>query len=887
MFRKRRVEQDLDDEVRSYLDLLAQEKIAAGMSPEQARRAAWIELGGVEPVKEACRDARPRRWLGELRQDLRYAARVLGKSPGFTAVAVLTLALGIGADTAIFSVAHAVLLQTLPARDAQELVQLSSSTKRYGERDVFTHPIFEMLRDGSVDLFDGIFAFKEIGPLNAVYRGNGEIAFGMVASGSMYTVLGVRPALGRLLNPEDGRKEGCCPVAVLSYGYFERRFARDALIIGQVITLNGNPYTIVGVTPRDFRGLRVGWTPDITVPITMIDAVWGSRQMLQNRGNTWVCAIARKKPNVTNEQVRAALEPTYLAASEDAFASQPSRYFAAAKKDFADLRFEVRPAARGGLSLVRDKLADPLLLLAGAAGVLLLIACTNIATLLLARADGRRREIGVRLALGAGRGRLVRQLLTESLVLSALGGAAGLALAAWAGPALAVWLSDPAGFERVELWPDWRMLAFAASGSLLTGALFGLAPAWRASRQDLTLAMRASAAADGRQLRRWAAGPVLVAGQLALALPLLAAAALFVRSLENLQHVDPGHVVRGGLLFSVDPSLAGYRGPRLQSFYRDLLSRIEATPGVVSATFSQAAMGRLQNRYAVEVPGREAPSAVGRNIVGPGFAATMGMTIVQGRDFGSQDSETSPPVAVVNESFTRHYFGAENPIGRKISILLAQREDIREIVGVVKDARDRGVREPPGEVVYVPYSQVTAGQMTFAVRTAVAPASLIGQMRQQARELDPTVPVTGVKTMQAQMEESLGRERLVASLSSGFGGLAVLLACVGLYGVLSYTMAQKTKEIGVRMALGARPGDIVRLVLRQLMTVLGVGLPAGLAAALATGRFVSPMLYGLKPADPATLAAVVVVLSLIAVVAGYLPARRATRVDLMEALRHE
>jgi predicted permease len=637
--------------------------------------------------------------------------------------------------------------------------------------------------------------------------------------------------------------------------------------------------------------------PDITVFITMIDAVWGRRQVLRNRSNTWVCVIGRKKPNVTSDQVRAALEPPYLRASEDALASQRSRYFAETRKELAGMRFEVRAAARGGLSHVRDKLANPLLLLVVTAGVLLLIACTNVATLLLARANGRRREIGVRLALGAGRGRLVRQLLTESLVLSALGGAAGLALALWAGPALAFWLSGPAGFETpafhpagfetLEFRPDWQMLAFGVLVSLLTGALFGLAPAWRASQQNLTLAMRGSAAADGRQLRRWTAGPVLVAGQLALSLPLLAAAALFVRSLENLQHVAPGHRREGLLLFSVEPYLAGYRGPRLQSFYREVLSRVEAIPGVVSATFSEDAMGRLGGLCWVEVPGREAPSDAGRNVVGPGFATTMGMTMLDGRELGPQDSGTSSPVAVVNESLARHHFGEESPIGKKISILLGQREDIREIVGVVKDARDRGVRQPPGGVIYVPYSQVTARQMTFAIRTAVEPASLIGQVRQQARELDPTVPVTRMKTMQAQIEESLGRERLVAALASCFGGLAVLLACVGLYGVLSYTVAQKTKEFGVRMALGARHGDIAWLVLRQMLVVLGAGLPLGIGAALASGRLVAPMLYGLKPADPATLAGVTLLLSLIAVIAGYLPARRATRVDPLEALRHE
>jgi predicted permease len=833
--------------------------------------------------------------MGTLIQDLRYGLRMLRKSPGLVSVAVLTLALGIGANTAIFNVVEAVLLKGLPVRDPQQLVQLiwRESTGEVLER--FRYPDFEAYRENSSAVLSGIFAFQEVwGNLNVVYKKDSEMASGLLASSSMYSVLGVQPALGRLLNPDDDRSEGCCPVVALSHGYWQRRFGGDPGIIGQPITLNGRSYTIVGVTAKHFRGLRVGWSPDITLPITMVAAAYGGSFDMRT-DSSWLFIMGRRLPGVANAQVRTALEPIFRRSIEY-WMSKRGPYWDEVRKGLAASRFDVLPAGRGALSTVRSDLATPLLILMTTVGLLLLIACINVATLLLARAATRQKEISVRLAIGASRGRLIRQLLTESLLLALLGGAAGLVIGVWGGPVLASSLpSDQLAGQQLDAQLDWRVLAFAALLSLATGVLFGIAPALRSSRLDLNRAMKAASPGNGSLGGRRATGKALVVGQLALSLPMLVAAGLFVRTLENLKNLDLGYRRENVVLFSVAPRLVGYRDDyQLRGFYQQVLAHMETIPGVLSATLSTDPMGKhVEGVYSVEAPGYQPRAGVGQSVlgndVGPRFVETLGMTLLLGRDFGYQDSEKSPLIAIVNESFARDYFGSENAIGKKVRFVFVKEDPLREIVGVVKDARDRGAREPTMRVIYVPYLQRGElwDRMIFTLRTAAQPTAVMTQVREHLRAIDPTVPAFGLRTLEAQTQESLARERLVVTLSSGFGMLALLLVGIGLFGVLSYTVAQRTKEIGIRMALGAQRGDVLWLVMREVSLIVIVGIAIGLLAALGLTRFLQSQLFGLQATDVWAFGGATFLIVLIALLSGYIPAHRAAKVDPMVALRYE
>jgi predicted permease len=882
LFRRNRLERELEDEMRFHLEMKIQDNLKAGMSPEEAYRAARLQFGNSALAKEDSRKFWGFGWLDNLWQDLRYGARTLAKSPGFTAVAVLSLALGVGANTAIFAVVDALLLKPLPVADPDELVVLGSQDKDPVPYLNFDYPGFEAFRDAGSDLFQEIFAYSHIyEKIGTVYRGEAEATRAQVVSGAMYSVLGVRPAVGRLLGPEDDRTPGCCPVAVLSYDYWQRRFGGDPQIIGHPITLNGTPYTVIGVAPERFRGLHVGESPDITVPLSMSGQLTGDDDYPQKGGGWWLKVIARKKKGVSNERVRATLEPVLRRLTEDVESA-----------DVGSLKLTVEPANRGVPSAPRRTLRDPLLVLLGTVGALLLIACLNIANLLLARATARQKEMAVRAAIGAGRGRLLRQLLTESSLLTLFGGLFGVLIATQLAPALVTWFADEATREALDLRPNGRVFAFTAAVAGLTGALFAVAPALRATRVELADAMKTGNLRAPGDRGRSIAARALVVSEVALALPLLVLAGLFVQSLENLHSTDLGYRPENVLLFSVDPWQAGYFGSRRVGFHQELLDRVESMPGVKSATLSMFTMVMIGWFDRVEVAGSQPRSepdrSVGRNLGGPRFFETMGMTILRGRDFSDLDTASSTPVAAVNESFVRHYLGGKNPIGQEIRLSRFDHDRRRQIIAVVQDARDRGVREASPPMVYTPYlQQAERGPMTFVLRTVGPPVSVAAQVREQVRALDRSLPVMQLMTLEARIGESLVRERLMAHCSSAIGFLALLLTSIGLYGVLSYMVSRRTAEIGIRMALGAQASGIRRLIMNEGLTLAMVGVAVGVLAAFGLTRLAESQLYGITPTDPMTLSVVCLALIGVALLASYIPARRATNVDPMVALRHE
>src|SRR5947207_7488162 len=809
---------------------------------------------------------------------------MLAKNPGFTAVAILTLALGIGANTTMFSLVNAVLLRTLPVERPQELVLLSPVDER-GNSLGFSYPLFEAVRDHNHTLA-GIFALSG-GPMNVSVDGQAELApgGGQYVSGSYFSTLGVRAVAGRTFTTEDDKVPGRHPVAVISYNYWKRRFARDPSAVGKTIYLNGHPFTVIGVTPPRFFGISTDYSPDLTVPMMMYPQLNPGGPDLHNRGTWWLKVMARLKPGVSAPQATAdanvALQQ-YLA-EDDSAESRSQRTWG--------LRVELEPGAWGSSPRSKPEAWKFGGILMGLVGLVLLIACANIANLLLARGAARQKEIALRLSIGAGRWRLIRQLLTESLLLAVFGGAAGLLLAFWGTEGLTKLVAQSAG-PALDLSPDTRVLGFTAAISLLTGVLFGLAPAFGATRVELTTALKEG----GRQ---WSTGPVrnrlrsaLVVSQVALSLVLLVVAALFTRSLEKLLSVDLGFRPEHVLVLSVDPTLVGYQGARLDTLYKSLLERLETTPGVLSASASRHGLlerGGWHNLVTVPGytprPGEEPGSGFGP--VGSHFFEAAGIPILLGRDFGPRDDETAPKVAVVNETFARDFFGGANPLGRTIGLGVNQNLGQFEIVGVVKDSKQNRLSERPARVVYFPFFQIPTaalgllGRMTLEVRTAADPAEMTATVRKELLAVEKNLPIFGVKTLTRQVQDSLFEQRMVAMLTTLFGLLALLLAAVGLYGVMSYSVARRTSEIGIRMALGAQRGDVTRLVLRETMTLVSVGVALGLAGALGAGRVLSSLLFGLAPTDPVAFAAATLLLTGVAAVASYMPWRRASQGDPM------
>jgi len=831
-------------------------------------------------------------------QDLRYGARMLLKHPGLTLIAVLSLALGIGANSAIFSLLDAVLLKTLPVKNPEQFVLLSRSHPQGSKLSSnISYPVFAQLREQN-HVCAGMFTVLDFVRLNASVNGQAEMVEGQLVSGSFHSVLGVKAVLGRTFSADDDQVPGANPVAVISDGYWQRRFARDPAVIGKSIILNGAPFTIVGVTPPEFFGVTVGVSPDISLPLAMLaQAIPGETAPAESyRHDALPHILARLNPGVTPQQASAALT---LLLQQSLRAEAGSQWSPEREQDFQQQRIELTPGSQG-LSGLRRQFYEPLRLLSAPLGVLmavvglvLLIACANVANLLLARATARRKEIAVRLALGAGRLRLIRQLLTESALLALLGGALGLLFAYWGNDLLLTLISSGRRPLLLQLAPDARMLGFTAAVSLLASLLFGLAPALRATRVDLTPALKDSPRMPGRGSSRFKLSQALVVAQVALSLVLLIGAGLFVRSLLKLQSLDVGFEQEKVLFLSVDPKLIGYQRPQIADLYRRVLERIAAIPGVRSASLSRNSLlsgGRIEG--AISLPGSTSMSDesrwVRRDAVGPRFFETVGMPLLMGRDFNAQDNERAPQVAVINETCSRAYFGHESPLGKRFGWEPEQSSEI-EIVGVVKDAKYHSLREETPRMIYLPYLQDSGAwrETNLQVRTANDPLSMAAAIRRELQAIDPNLPVFGVKTLKAQVNESLAQERLVATLSGFFGMLALLMACVGLYGVLSFTVSQRTAEIGIRMALGAQRGNVLWLVMRETLLLILIGIAVGLSAALATTRLTASLLFGLAPTDLVTVSLATLLMIMVGALSGYLPARRATKVDPMIALRCE
>jgi predicted permease len=844
----------------------------------------------------------PKRWEDDMMQDLRFGVRMLLKTPGFTALAVLSLALGIGANAAIFSLLDAVLLKMLPVKQPEQLVFLESGAPEFKRSSNISYAEFERLRAQEQALSGACF-FSYTTRINASLNGQAEVVEGQMVSGGFFSVLGVQALTGRTFTEADDNNASEQAVAVLSHRYWQRRFEANPAVVGQTVVLNSAPFTIIGVAPPEFFGVIVGNAPDVFLPSVAGERILPSRSRL--RAGSLPFVLARLKPGVPKQQAATALT---LMLQQTRLAEAGTELTPEKQQAIRQQALNLLPAGQG-FSGLRQQYSQPLRLLLAAVGLVLLIACANVANLLLARAAARSKEIAVRLALGASRFRLMRQLLTESLLLALLGGVTGLLLAAWCSRLLLAVVSSgrnpiTSGSQLSLNVPlDSRVLGFTALVSLLAAVVFGLAPAWRAIRLELSPALKDNSSSLGGGARfRW--GKALVVTQVALSLTLLIGAGLFVRSLSKLKSVDLGFKRENVLLFSVDPQLIGYQQNQIGRLYQQMLDRLTTVPGVQSVSLTrQGLLSGSGTQGSIKVPGHT-PAADENSFtktreknelnvpwfaqVGPRFFETLGMTLLRGRDFGPQDHETSRKVAVINEAFARYYFGNKDPLGQRFDRGANSGGEV-EVVGVVKDAKATSIQEQTPRTFYVPFLQDPGAwrETTFQVRTVGDPLNVAGTIRSTVQEIAPNLALARVRTLASQVDESLGQERLVALLASLFGVLALLLTCAGLYGVLSYSVSQRTHEIGIRMALGARAGDVLRLVVKQGMGLVLIGVGIGLVVAFALTRLLTNLLFGVKATDPLTFVAVTLLLGVIALLACWLPARRAAKVDPLTALRNE
>jgi predicted permease len=895
VFRRKELDRDLDEELQAYLELVSAEKMREGVSPEEAYRDARRDTGGAEQVKESVRDVRTGVWLDTLVQDVRYGVRTLAKNPAFTVVAIATLALGIGANTAMFSLLDQVVLRLLPVRDPEQLVIVRETGNHYGNSygaNTISWPMFEDLRDNN-EVFSGMFCRFPA----RVTIGYGDRAAQISAdlvSGSYFPILGVGAALGRTIAPDDDAIPDSRPVVVLSYSFWRSYFDGDRSIVGRTIDLNSHAMTVIGVAQPGFDGVQLGAPAKVFVPIMMKTEMTPHSDGLKDRRRrlSWVTSYGRLRPGVTIEQAQLSLQPL-LHSILEMEVQQPEFTRSSTPADrepFLRNRVELLPGSENDL---REDMRRPIWLLVALTGAVLLLACANLANLLLARATARERELAVRLAIGAGRARIVRQLLTESLLLSAAGAVVGLALAFLTDRVLLrIYLpADAAAEFVVSPIPDGRVLAFVVGAMLLTSLVFGLLPALRGSRTEITLSLKdrsGALSASGISLRR-----MLVGIQVALSLLLLVGAGLFVRTLRNLDSLGPGFPTDHLLTLRIDPSLNGYSDEQTKSFYQRLDINLQTMPGVESVGFS--AMGLLKGygwQNAVlgkDFEGAPIDEQPVLTEVGPGYFAALGIPIVAGRAFTAQDVGPSKH-AVINESFANQYFPGRNPIGQRFGLvddMVPVSPDI-EVIGVIPDRKYRDLRETPPAQAYFPYLEgVHFRFMNIYLRTQADPRQIENELRERMRQFDPNVPVVGLQTMDEQVGFSLRTERLVASLSAIFGGLATLLAVIGLYGVTAYAVMRRTREIGIRMALGAIPADVIAMVMREVLVLIGAGLAAGFSLALVLANLVRSQLFGLNPRDPLTFVGSAIVLTVAAGLAGFIPALRASSLAPTSALRHE
>jgi predicted permease len=1023
MSHRKRMMDDLEQDIRDHIERETQDNIERGMPPEEARYAAARKFGNVTRVKEETREVWSLVWLEQLLQDIHFGLRMLRKSPGFAAVAILTLALGIGANTAIFSLIDAVMLRSLPVENPSQLVLL-----KWGARNApnihgymtsgdcptnlrpgaanpsgcsFSEPMFREIAQANI--FSATAAFANSGRLSLTGNGPATVINGQLVSGDFFRTMGLRAAAGRLFDATDDTP-AAAPVAVLNYGYWRSAFGGSRDLIGHTIELNNVPFTIIGVAEQRFTGITPGSDYDVWLPLSDAQRItdplrWQSRSA--DVSNWWVTIIGRLKPGTQLAQAQAPVSGLFrnemlhgsvplfhggeMAAAPaplpgapagrgttvrqemfsggtpaPAGSNAPTRMMAPAQPAMgtgpAQVRREalggpmpqpgnkpiVMPAPQGaasaggarapemdsgpkalskaadnpevtllpaqtGLIGARSRYSDPLYVLMLAVGIILLIACANVAGLMLARAAARQKEMAVRLALGAGRTRVVRQLLTESVMLSALGGTLGVLFAYWGAHAIISFVSSnqtrPLGFATGV---DLRVLGFTIAVSLITGILFGIAPAFRSVRLDLTPSLKegeGSSASGGRGGRKWLSmGNALVVTQVALAMVVLVGAGLLVRTLQNLRNIDVGFDSHNVLIFGIDPTLIGYKGPQVDSFYRDLQGRLSEIPGVKSASYSMGPLlsgGLMITMFHWPGTPQDQESESDVLPVGPNFFETLHIPFLSGRGFSASDFKLSasndgatptsaPTPVIVNQAFVDKYLGKENPLGKRFGQSEADANGPAspgyEIIGVVRDAKYSDLRR---EIHAMMYSPQSAGGASFELRTAADPQAILPSIREVVAQVNTNLPLFDVKTESEQIDRLLFQERLVARLSGFFGLLALVLACVGLYGLLSYEVSRRTREIGVRMALGARPENVLKLVLRQGIVLAIAGAAVGIGVALGVTRYLASMLYDVHANDPLTMIAVAVLLTLVALAACYIPARRAMRVDPLVALRYE
>lgn len=829
-------------------------------------------------------------------QDLRYGIRTLSKNPGFTFVSVLTLALGLGANTAIFSLTDQILLRRLPVEKPEQLFVLRSPGPKSGRvwsdgdgAASLSYPLYKELVEKN-NIFSGLLARFAI-PLSVSGDGQTERADGELVSGNYFEVLGVRPAIGRVFTSDDDAILGAGQVVVLSHSYWTRRYGNDPGVLNKTLTVNGSVMTVVGVARAGFNGVQVGQTPDIFIPISMKAHMTPNSDGMNDHKDYWLAIIGRLKPGLLPSQAEEAFAPIYrqILELELAFNS----FSPEMQQRFLDKKMLLQPGSKGRPILEHDQ-KQPLLVLMGMVGLVLLIACANVANLLLARGAARQREIAIRMAVGAGRLRLVRQFLVESLTLSVMGGLVGLLVGWWTIGALVGAIPDGIGAVGLSKNLDGRLMLFTISLSLVTGLLFGLLPAIKATRLNLEATLREQGASVSGGLSQVRFRKGLVVSQVVLTAVLLVGAGLFARSLNNLKRLDLGLRPEHLVAFSISPDLNGYTPQNTVTLFDQLHQSLATQPGIEAvseAVYPPFTDTNAGSNITVEgyQPQQDEDMNVSQNWIGQGYFSTMGIPLIAGREFGTADTASSPQVAIINESMARRYFENRNPLGSKFVFGAGDRihPDI-EIVGVVRDSKHATVRDKVGPFVYLPYSQFkTAGRITFYARTRQELGSTAALLRREVQRFDSNLPIYDIKTMERQIDESLFNDKFLTLLSLAFALLAALLASLGLYGVMAYTVTRRNREIGIRMALGATRGGVSWLILREVVVLAIIGLVVGLPAAYALGRFTETLLFGVRVGDPVVFVAAGLLLTGATLLGGYLPARKAASIDPLVALRCE
>jgi predicted permease len=892
LLNRRRLEAELRRELEYHVQRQMDDYQDVGLTVSEARRKARLEFGGEEQIGEACRDARGTRWLESVLEDLRFSQRVLRKSPGFTIAAVVTLALGIGANLAIFSLLDAVRLRSLPVKDPQELaiVQLADRTGwRGGQTTAYpalTNPIWEQFRD-SQQSFTGVLAWGD-NDFNIAPGGEARMARGLFVSGDFFKVLGVRPLLGRVFTAAEDQRGCGLPGTVISYAFWQREFGGDTSVIGRKLTLNYQKAEIVGVTPASFSGPEVGRSYDVAVPICSQAVLWNEGNWLNEGTVWWLTVMGRLKPGESREFANAQLHATSPALFR---ATLPSNYPAENVNDYLKFKVKAVPAS-GGVSFLRDQYDAPLLLLLAITGLVLLIACANLANLILARSTARAHEFAVRLAIGASLRRLVQQLMTEALLLTLCGLVAGLFVSDGLTHFLIALLGQGSDLF-LDLRPDWRMLAFTVSVASLTCILFGVAPAFQATRTAAAEALKAGGRTLSATRQRFGLRQCLVVAQVSLSLVLIVSALLFSGSLRNLMEVDAGFRQNGILVAAIDLSRLQIPAGRRVEFKRNLLERVRSVPGIISA--AEVAVLPISGNGDDNAVWKDEAAAAEKmvsnfNWLGPGYLRTMGITLLFGRDFNDHDTASSPRVAIVNQSFARKLGLAADPIGQRFrrEATPSSPETAFEIVGLVKDTKYHNLREEFAPIAFLPIAQDTQSDPfeQIVIRSGTSLAGTASGVRTATKQVSKSIGLN-FRVFQNVVRDGLMRERLMATLSGIFGILAVLIASVGLYGVMSYIVARRTNEIGVRIAVGANRANIVGLILRQAAWLLGAGIGIGVALALVATRMARSILFGLKSYDAGTFMLGAVLLATVTLLASYLPARRAARLEPMIALRED